>query len=1124
MEFCGSPGFSTSLLEPGAVTNRAEHVIRAFNNYLTYMIEQLRKVRLVLLLLTLSVTAFAQDVVVNGRVTSELDGTPLPGVSVLEKGTSNGTSTDSDGNYTLRTHANSTLVFSFIGFGTQEIEVGTRTTVNAALAEDITQLGEVVVTALGIKKEQKALGYSVSTVNADQLTQAGTTNFATALYGKAAGLKITTAPGGSGSAVNVQIRGINSLNYNQQPLYIVDGIVIRNDGQYGADGANNNNYDKDQRIRGNGILDINPTDIESVSILKGASASALYGSDASSGVIVITTKKGVKRDGLGIDLNYTGTVEEAAFLPEFQNVYGPGYTRAINVQNGANANGWITDANSPTGFRPYFRAYAQFGPKMEGQEVLWWDGSIRSFEAREDNYKDVFDKGYSSNLNIALSNQTDKVNYRLSASHLDYKGTNPGSKQQKNTFSLNSTVKLHEKVSADVVVSYINTKTHNRAYQLGKVLGDFGGFFSRAEDMDLMREKFRTSEGYKFALFNTNRPERFLHNIRASNLLDFFWNQLQNDYDETENRLMSSATLTWDVTDHLKFRGRVGNDFTALGIEDKRYTEQQSVYNSTNSTGAYSVSKGNYAVLYGDVLATYSNKLNENFDYSVSAGFQSRREDYKDQTSTTKDGLVAENWFAISNSYGIASGTSKRSELLKYAYLGMVNLSYKNIIFLEGTARQEYVSSLPPSNNSYFYPSVNGSFVFSDAFELPQILSYGKLRASYGMVANAPPAYESNVSYVQTTLQSSIGPVASLRSTGTYGNEGLEPEKKYETEIGLETRLMDNRFGVDISVYTNTIKDQILGLSTAPSVGATSQIINVGEIGSKGLEIALNATPVDGPVRWDARFNVAFNRSEVKSLAEGVSRIVFYDAEQSGLQVAATPGDQLGNIYVYPRATDGNGNYIIDNNGLYVIDKTRYVKAGNIMPKAVGGFSNTVSYKNFALDFTMDYRIGGQMVSAPLKYGISAGLYENTLKYRDAEHGGMSYTVDGVTYNDGVLLEGVNANTGEPNTRVLSASEYYFNTFAWGNNAVNEEAVFDNSYIKMREMSLTYRIPAEVTSKLHLRNVRFSLIGRNLFYIWRTLENLDPEAPLGNKWWSQGVDVGSSAATRSYGFSLSASF
>ncbi|MCZ4245557.1 SusC/RagA family TonB-linked outer membrane protein [Pedobacter punctiformis] len=1077
-----------------------------------------------LLLTIFTIAAYAQKTV-TGTV-KDASGV-VPGVSISVKGTSKATQTDGNGKFSISANPTDVLVFNAIGFARQEVAVGDKTTFVIVLKESANQLDEVnvVTTALGIKRQEKSLGYAVSTVTAKQLTEAGNTNFASALYGKAAGVKITTAPGGASSAVNVQIRGINSINYNQQPLYVVDGVMIRNDGQNGAAGANNNNYWDDQRVRGNGILDINPADIESLTVLKGASASALYGSDAGSGVVVITTKKGSKSRGLGIDFNYQGSMDQVAFLPRFQNTYGPGYDRETNVANGATEEGWIADPASPSGFRPYFRSYANFGPKMEGQQVRWWDGSIRSYSPQPDNYKNVYQTGYTSNANIAISNQTEALNYRFSASRLDYRGTQPGNTGSKNSFNLNSTIKLAPKLSADVIVSYVNTITRNRPYQLGQVLGSFGGFFSRAEDMDLMKEKFQTSNGYKYATFDqTNRPEPYIFNIRATNLLDFYWQQLKNTYDENENRLLSSFTLNYDFAKNLKFRGRIGNDYTGARTENRQYTEIPSALNGNTSTGAYTTTQGQYAILYGDALVTYSNKIGEDFNVSLSGGYQGRKENYKDQKSNTKDGLVSENWFAITNSFGVAETSDTRKEQLKYAYLGMLNLAYKDYLFLEGTARQEYVSTLPPANNKYSYYSVNGGFVFSDLWKLPSFWSYGKLRASYGVVGNAPPIYESSILYKQVSLQTINGSVPALSSASAYGNLDLLPEKKHEAEFGLETRFLNGRIGLDVSYYNNKIKNQIIPLDVTSTNGARSQIVNVGEIGNQGFELAFNATPITGKFRWDTRLNFSTNKSKVNSLKDANSEINFYASDQSTAKIVARTGEDLGNIYIRPRKTDANGNYLINNDGFYVMDNSTYVKAGNIMPKAVGGFSNTFSYGNLALDFTIDYRFGGKMIAPNLKYMRGAGMLENSMEFRDAASGGLAYTANGKTYNDGVLLQGINENTGLPNSKVLSAADYYLTTYNWGEGSLTEAEIFDNSYVKMREITLSYKIPASFTKKLKITNLRFSVIGRNLFYIYRTLKDLDPEAPLGNKWWSQGVDVGSTAASRNFGFSLNANF
>lgn len=1093
----------------------------------------------------------SQQVTYRGTVL-DAQGNPLPGVSVRVKGSSKGTTTDANGKFSIAASPRTVLTFSFVGFMSKEIVTTANPSLSVTLSEDSQTLNEVVVTSLGIQRQAKSLGYAVSTVSAKDITQAGNTNFASALYGKAAGVKITTAPGGASSAVNVQIRGINSLNFNTQPLYVVDGVMIRNNGEAGASGTNNDGYWTDQRIRGNGILDINPNDIASLTVLKGASATALYGSDAASGVIVITTKKGVIDRGLGVDFNYNGTIENVAFTPNFQNTYGPGYDWETNKANNATDEGLLPIAGT-TNYRPWYSAWANFGPVMDGTVYPWWDGQQRPLSPQPDNYKQLFRTGSNNNFNLALSNNTDKVNYRFSASRNDYNGIQRESKQEKNTFNLNTTVKLSNKLSTDVIVSYVNTLVHNRPFQINRLTANYGGFLNRSDDMSVYLNKYKTSEGYKWVpLANRERnPAEALTYNTKSDVLDYFWNILRNTSDETENRLLSSATVNWEVSKNFKFRGRIGNDYTTRSIENKNYTEYPAAFNPVDaSTGSYYVSKGLYSILYGDALLTYSGKITKDFNLTASAGFQGRDESYQDQNTSTQQGLVTRDWFSMNNSYGIVSSGTSRASLLKYAFLGILNLSYKDFLFLEATARQEYASSLPPENNQYFYPSVNAGFVFTDAFEMESsVLNYGKIRASYGIVGNAPPMYRSNVLFNQSSLPSVNGSVPALTLPSAWGNNNLEPEKKYESEFGLETRFLNDRIGLDVSYYSSHVKKVIMDLSAAPSNGAISQIVNAGELKSKGLEIAFNASPITGSFRWDTRLNYAFNRTRVVSLAEGIPYLQFFNGDQGELRIYAKPGEQLGNIYSYDKQRDASGNPVVGPDGLYLIDKSNYINVGNILPDAIGGFANTFSYKGVSLDFMIDYRFGGKMISNPLKYAASAGLYESTMQYRDEANGGLPYYIETVAnpnggtsnvrrllpshsaaapngakvFHNGMILPGV-TESGAENATVVDAPYYYINSYYWGDNSLYDRAVYKNNYIKMREITLTYRVPSSFAKKMKMNNLAVSLIGRNLFYVYRSLKDLDPEAPIGSQWYRQGIDEGSTGATRSFGISLNASF
>lgn len=1086
-----------------------------------------------------------KQIVIKGTVLDS-NKEPLIGVSVKVVGTAVGTATDFEGNYTVNVpRTGSVLEFTYVGYTTKRVTVGAGTTVDVVMEDDSQMLSTVVVTApIGVQRPPKEIGYSVSSISAKQLTEAGNTNFASALYGKAAGVKINAAPGGATSAVNIQIRGVNSLNFQQQPLYVVDGVMIRNDGQNAGKGTNNNGYWDDQRIRGNGALDINPMDIETMTILKGASASALYGSDASAGVVVITTKKGSRGEGLGVELNYMVGLENVAFLPKYQQTYGPGYGPDSNLANGT-IDGWLTDGPSDVngGLRPWFSAWAQFGPKYDGREVAWWDGTKRAYSSQgSNNLSDIFQTGFSSNLNLALSKQTDKVNYRLSYTRLDYTGTQRGSEMQKNTFNLNSVVNISKDLTLDIVGNFINTTTVNRPESMDRIFNNYGGMINRAESIDNILDLYKTPQGFKYTSYgnrdNRKGEQAFRFNTNSTTLMDYFWNRLRNKYEETENRIITSANMTWKVlgNDKLRLRGRIGNDFTAGNIEDKQYNEQALAYNTSSSTGNYAVTKNQYSILYGDALLTYGDKITPDLSFTVAGGMQGRHEEYKTQFTGTTQGLATLNWFSLKNTTGILNASSSRAELLKYAYLGILNFSYKDMLFLEATARQEYASSLPPQNNSYFYPSVNTSWIFTEAFKAPEWMTYGKARVSFGIVGNAPAMYAANILFDQESLQTrGNGPVSGMTRNNMYGNKDLKAEMKHEWEFGLETRFWDDRASLDLSYYTNKVKNQFFFASAPYSTGGASQILNLGEIANNGLEIAASVTPIIGDFRWTTRFNWAFNNSKVNSLAPGVDQVTFWSEDQESVRIAATKGEKLGNIYVFPRKRDEKtGQLLIDDDGFYIMDDSKYENIGSIMPDVVGGWANNFSYKGVSLDVMIDYRFGGKIISPGTKYGTSAGLFENTLKYRDEEHGGLPWVFNGKdkngkpvsqNRNDGVILDGINANTGLPNKKVISAADYYINTFYWGKDAWNEKGmVYDNDYIKLREISVGYLIPSRYASKLFMSNLRVSLFGRNLLYIYKTAENIDPEASIGSAWYSQGVDNGASMASRSFGFALNAKF
>ena len=1065
---------------------------------------------------------------VSGSVVDE-KGTPLVGVSVQEKGTSNGTGTGDGGKFSLKVAPGATLIFSYIGYVKQEVAASAASSIQ--LAPDQKGLNEVVVTAMGIKRETRALGYAVSTVSSKEITQSGATNFASALYGKAAGVKIVSAPGGASSAVSVQVRGVSSIGMSTQPLYVVDGIPIRNFNTLTAQswGTTNNSID------GNGALDINPEDIESLTILKGASASALYGSEATNGVVVITTKKGSKGRGLGIDINYNFNLENLANSPDYQNEYGPGYDAQTNVGNGiADYQGWKTESDGSR--HPYYRSYAQFGPKFDNSTVKYWDGTNRTYKANKNNYRDFYQQGYNSNLNMALSNANENGSYRMSYTRTDYKSIMPGSKLNKNNFNFNGTLKLSKKVTVDLVSTYNNNFTHNRAYAMSNIFGSYGGFFSRMDDMSTYYDKYKTADGYKYVLYNNygyGQDEKLIYPMRATNLLDYLYTNLRDSYDETQNRFINSITLNVSLLDNLKFRGRVGSDYTGWSASDKEHNTEPT---TLGYTGVYATEQRNNNVTYGDVLLTYNPKVSRDFDLSLTGGASGRKQTYLYQKTSTNNGLVDENWFSLGNSAGTVTAQSARATQLDVAAFGMLNLSYKSFLYLEATGRYEGTSTLPSGVNTYFYPSVNAGFVFSDVVKLPSWMNYGKLRASYGLTGNHPPIYAANVAYNQNAVvYDNANILYQQPNASSFGNNSIVSEQKRESEIGLEARFLEGKIGVDFSYYNNKVNKQILTASTPPSSGATSELMNAGSLSNYGWEAAITATPVQTKnLRWNTRFNFAINRNKLTAL-NGLTSLTDNTEGGGYLILRSEVGDALGNIYVHPQTTDANGNKIVSSDGYYTVDANNYKYVGNILPKVVGGFSNTITYKAFALDFTLDYRFGGKLVSIPTYYQIGAGMYKSTLKYRDAAHGGIAYVanddatadytanVDGDRH-DGVILKGVTAS-GATNTKVISAAAYYENNYNWRTDGDYSAAVFNNSYIKVREISFSYSMPKKITTRLHVQQLQLSLIGRNLFYLYKSLPyGLDPEVAVGSSWSSQGIDNGTAGPTRSLGASLRARF
>ena len=1078
-------------------------------------------------------------------VVKDIHGEPLPGASIVQKGTNNGVIADIDGRFTLSVPGNSTLVIAYMGYATREIKLrkGGKTELNILLREDSQQLSEVVVTALGIKKDTKKLGYAVSTISADEIVKAGAPNIASAMYGKAPGIRITQTQGGSASAVSINVRGLTSITGNNQPIIILDGVPIRNGGT--GKGTDFAEFGNDGRIRSNGLVDINPEDIESISILKGASATALYGSEAANGAVVITSKR-AKTGKVSVDFTAQVMANLPAYLPKVQSLYGPG-TYNINYSDyEKQTGGFYQRTYNGQSYKSLRNTTQSFGPRYDGSDVLYWDGQVRPYVAQTENpWNELFRTGWTQNYTLAISHGTEVASNRFSYTYTDEIPNALVGSYSKHNFKLTGSYKLFKPLTLEYSINYIIQNIKNRPQTSLSLYGSFSNAFSTFLDIPYLKSSYVTSLGYKNTFVGgdaTLTPDEawaydpnYLTGVR-----DMLWNMYHQTSEETENRLLGMVRPTWQITNWLSLRAQLATDITDSKQTLKKETERpNSLY---DPSGSFQAINRRYDIVYGDVMLNFNYNIGR-FDIAATAGWTGRYENMNNISVATNGGLSTENWFDLNASRYTASSSLQRMELLKTGYMGTLSLGWDNYLFFELTGRQERSSTL--KDQSFFYPSANMSFLFTDAFRMPRWWSYGKLRLSYGVVGNAPETYAANIVYEQgsdngftwNTVPSSLG------------NSKIKPEQKYEYELGLESKFFNNRLGFDVSYYNNRVKDQILSTPQPSSSGAKYILMNVGEVANQGWDVVINATPVlTRNFRWDLTATYGVYKNKVVRLADGVPYLEIVNTGGSGVKIQAVEGQPMGDIYAQVPQINENGDYLVSDNGLY-LNQTELQKVGNINPDGVGGLFNSFSYKDFTLDVSIDFRIGGDVINEMNQYATGQGLTPESLKYRDTEHGGLSYyypgdnnataipvQVDPSTtvgpngeriYHDGLILPGIVASTGEQNTRIIPAAYYYNMTYNWGTNSEQltyMHSVFDNSYVKLRELTLSYRLPQKWTSKLGMSALSFSIFGRNLFYFYKALKNYDAESSVGTSWANQAVVGNSTAATRSFGFSVRASF
>ncbi|MDL5512528.1 SusC/RagA family TonB-linked outer membrane protein [Arenibacter sp. M-2] len=1052
------------------------------------------------LVLFLLHTAYAQRLSVSGTVT-EANGGPLPGVNVLEQGTTNGVQTDFDGNYTINVSTGSTLVFSYLGMKTQTVVVGSSTTVNLSMEEDSSQLDEVVVTALGIKRETRALGYAAQEVKGEEFTEARETNIANSLAGKVAGVQVTNIATGAGGSSRVVIRGNSSISGNDAPLYVIDGVPIDNQNLDPADYAGGGvDY-------GDGISGINPDDVESMTVLKGPNAAALYGARAANGVILITTKSGSSRKGLGISLNSNVTMDEVATVPTFQNRFGIGYD--YTSFNGGGST--IIDGVEYEVILPNEGStIMSWGPLLEGQLVADWADptKVMSMIPYPDNVRNFFQTGYTATNTIALNGGNDKANMRLSISDLKNEGNIPGSTFNRQTVNFRGMAKITDQLSIDAKVNYIHHKGSQRPGVSASSSNIMSALIQLPRHVDMEKARNYKDENGN-PLFYTTRFENPYWTI----------NEIRNE--DERDRIIGLVSLRYDMTDWLSVQGRTGIDF----YTDERFN-RSAIGSRSARTGLVSNYTWHVKERNSDILLLSKKDFSNSFSGSLTLG-ASQLVSSREVTGAKGTNLRAPGLYHISNANEVTPRYEKVERQMNSVFAAG-QIAYKNYLFLDGTARNDWSSVLGRNNYSFFYPSVATSFVFTDAFGLKsKALTFGKLRAGYSEVGNDSNPYLTTTGYTSSTQTINGQGMAQIQNR--IPNPDLKNELTQAVEFGADIRLFNNRIGVDVTYYNSSTNNQILPVNISDATGFGTMVINAGEITNEGIELLINTTPIkiSNSFKWDLIFNYAKNKSKVVSLVDGI------EAHQMGQDrwgtIEARPGEDFGNIVSFAYKRNEKGEKLLDNFGRYQRDGTEVKVLGNIQPDWVGGLTNRFSYKGFTLNTLIDIKMGGELLSGTkyIQAARGTGVFTDQNLFQNSE-GEWVGIADGVMENDYYIDDGngnqvLHLSAGEKSDIELSRLDL---TGRWTRNDILEEFVLDASYISLREVSLAYDFPKSLLKKSVFSSAKISLVGRNLWYIEEHMQGIGitPEAAFSSQSSTQGSESYTLPSTRSFGVNLNLGF
>lgn len=1067
----------------------------------------------------------------NSRVTGTVktnDDEAMPFLTVSVNGTTKATVTDVNGNYALDNLSPSdTLTFSFIGFITQSIQVNNQSTINVKLAVKTQQLNEVVVTALGVNRQKRELGYSTEKIGGDEILQSNSANVLNAMTGKTSGVQIANPDGVDGGTTRITIRGNNNISGNNQPLIVVDGIPMSND-----PGLTDIGRGKDW---GSAINNINAADIESMNILKGGAASALYGARGANGVILITTKKGKKQNGVGVAYSMSYKITTPYRYRDVQNTYGggaPSTTFSTPAFELGSDNIPLFPSLSTDPEFGYPGSAVSWGPKMDGQTIRWWDGSLRQWSPQPDNLKLPFQNGHSVTHNVSAEGGGEAGTMRLSISQTNNTPIVHNSNFDQTTINTNSTLKVSDKVSLNLSASYLNYHRLN-----SPLLGEDAQSFNKG----LLYSWPRSYQGEDLNSFTladgTRNPQTGFPYLYVNNYL--WWNYYNNNTTLDRSKLLGGLTLNYAIMPWLNFMGRTGIDYTLdefqsknkpadlIGLLDGYYSESQQKDKSLNSEFLFT--------------ATKKNIFHTDFNADFNIGGSSWDRDMH-SLSAHSGKWYYPNWYSLSNYTStvyeqdangnitvVTAGDNPDSLIpVNSFYRKKINsvysfahLSYKDYLFIEMTGRNDWSSTLPSKANSYFYPGMSVSYVASEALKIKnKWLTYCKIRGGAAQTATDADPYKTEF-YYSTSL---FGGDQSSSFPSVIPPIALKPQRVNTYELGTNLGFFDDRIVVDFTYYYKYSFGQIINTPLPLSAGSPYAVINDGVISNRGFELLINATVYMGKkLTIKSGINITRNRNRVESLGDYASTYILADIwGENGPQMALHKGDDFGTIvgwdYVYK-----DGQPVVNNDGTKYLISDERVPIGNSSPHFLAGWTTEFTYRNFTLRTLIDTKWGGDMYSGSYVIGLQSGQSPETLFERDG--GGLPYTNPaGETSNSGVILPGVHED-GSANTTVV---HYYYkylpNAGGWGH-FLSKPGIVEDTWVKMREINLTYNLPKKIVGKLKVfQELSLSFTGRDLFYLYTTVpDHINPEGLMGAGN-AQGFEWASLPGVRSFAFGITAKF